>query len=111
MSTEPVETTRAYYRTIDSDEYEKLTTLLATEFVHERPDRTLAGRERFLEFMRDERPMTDTTHAVDAIYFDGDDDEVAVRGRLLRDADCLFGFVDVFEFEEGNVTRIRTYTQ
>lgn len=110
MATEHVETARAYYRAIDEYEYDELTTLLASDFVHNRPDQTLDGRERFIEFMRKERPMIDTKHAVDAIYSD-DSDEVAVRGRLLRDDECLFDFVDVFTFEDGDVIRLRTYTR
>ena len=109
MDAERAETARAYYRAIDGGAYDRLGALLAPAFVHERPDRTLEGRDRFVEFMRDERPMTDTTHAVDAVYRDGR--EVAVRGRLLRDDDPLFGFVDVFSFEDDAVARIRTYTR
>jgi hypothetical protein len=60
--------------------------------------------------MREERPMTDTTHAVDALYR-GDGVEVAVRGRLLRDGETLFGFVDVFGFDGAAIARLRTYTR
>jgi len=56
------EVARPYYTAIDEDRYDDLTDLLATEFVHERPDRTLDGRETFVAFMREERPRTDTTH-------------------------------------------------
>jgi hypothetical protein len=59
---------REYYRTLDEHDYERLRALLAPEFVQERPDATLEGRERFVRFMRDERPRTDTSHAVDAVY-------------------------------------------
>ena len=109
MGTERTESARAYYRAIDDGAYDRLATLLVPEFVHERPDRTLDGRERFVRFMREERPITDTEHAVDAVY--RDEGEVAVRGRLLRDGDALFGFVDVFSFEAGTVAEIRTYTR
>ena len=109
METERTETARAYYGAVDDGAYERLASLLAPEFVHERPDRTLDGRERFVRFMREDRPMTDTTHAVDAVYRDGE--EVAVRGRLRRDGDDLFGFVDVFSFDDGAIAEIRTYTR
>ena len=109
METERTESARAYYRAIDDGAYDRLASLLAPAFVHERPDRTLDGRERFVRFMRDERPTTDTEHAVDAVYSDGR--EVAVRGRLLRDGDALFGFVDVFSFEDDAVAGVRTYTR
>ena len=109
MGTERTESARAYYRAIDDGAYDRLASLLAPEFAHERPDRTLDGRERVVRFMREERPTTDTEHAVDAVYRDGR--EVAVRGRLLRDGDTLFEFVDVFSFAGGVVGLIRTYTR
>ena len=109
MDTERTEAARAYYRTVDDGAYEQLASLLTSEFVHERPDRTLDGRERFVRFMREERPVTDTTHVVDAVY--RDDPEVAVRGRLRRDGDDLFEFVDVFSFDGDAIAEIRTYTR
>jgi ketosteroid isomerase-like protein len=132
---ERAETARTYYRSIDDDEYDRLGEILAPGFVHDRPDRTLSGAEEFVRFMREERPMTDTTHVVDALYHGGDqgaatvgdgsattvgdDDsgegdtggEVAVRGRLLRGGEDLFGFVDVFAFEGTEISRLRTYTR
>ncbi|QLG28047.1 nuclear transport factor 2 family protein [Halorarum halophilum] len=119
------ETARRYYETIDGDDYESLAALLRPEFTHYRPDRTLAGRETFVRFMREERPRTDTIHAIDAVYRDVDDvesiagdnddeaesDEVAVRGRLrAEDGRELFGFVDVFVFEGDAVAELITYT-
>ncbi|MFC6989649.1 nuclear transport factor 2 family protein [Haloplanus sp. GCM10025708] len=99
-----------YYEALDSGAYDRLADLLAPDFVQHRPDRTLDGRERFVAFMRDDRPVTDTTHAVDAVY-EGNT-EVAVRGRL-RDADgeTLVSFVDVFGFEGGRVATLWTYTR
>jgi ketosteroid isomerase-like protein len=114
-------TARAYYRTIDAGEYDRLEGLLAPDFVHDRPDRTLSGADRFVRFMREERPMTDTIHAVDALYHEGagaestdadvGDGEIAARGRLLRGEESLFEFVDVFAFEGADVARLRTYTR
>jgi ketosteroid isomerase-like protein len=115
----PAAQARAYYRALDDGDYEGLADLLAPGFVQERPDVTLDGRERFVRFMREERPRTDTNHAVDAVYADeveadGDTDstEVAVRGRLLGDdGDRLFRFVDVFVVGEERFRRLDTYTQ
>jgi ketosteroid isomerase-like protein len=103
------ELAREYYRAIDEGDYDALTGLLAPEFVHERPDRTLEGRETFVRFMREERPETGTTHELDAIY--RDDGDRAVEGRLLRaDGDLWFRFVDVFTVRDDALVALRTYT-
>ncbi|MEF8827742.1 MAG: nuclear transport factor 2 family protein [Haloarcula sp.] len=116
---------RAYYDAIDGDDYDQLASLLAPSFVHDRPDRTIEGRDRFVRFMREERPQTDTTHPVDGLYrrqtdsavesTDGDDAataEVAARGRLLdADGERIVGFVDVFTFAGDDIERIETYTR
>ena len=129
---DPVAQARAYYRALDEGDYDLLAALLAPGFVHERPDMTLEGRERFVRFMREERPSTDTSHPVDGVYrrdggspgggSGGEDGgrpgsdgasgaEVAVRGRLLAaGGQELTGFVDVFTFEDGQMVRLRTYT-
>ena len=104
-------TAREYYRALDDHDYETLTDLLAPEFVHYRPDRTIEGRDRFVTFMRDERPMKSTSHPLDAVYT-GNETEVAVRGRLLDpDGDPIASFVDVFAFTDGAVETIHTYTR
>lgn len=106
-----VETARAYYRALDEDDYELLADLLTAEFVHERPDMTLEGRSRFVTFMRDERPLTDTSHPIDGIYEATDGTEVVVRGRLLDpDGERLTQFVDVFSFEGCDIAKIQTFT-
>jgi ketosteroid isomerase-like protein len=100
-----------YYRALDDGDYEALADLLTAEFVHDRPDRTIEGRETFVQFMREQRPMTDTTHPIDAIYEGVDAPEVAVRGRLLAaDSTEITGFLDVFAFESGKIGRLTTYT-
>ncbi|PSQ05710.1 ketosteroid isomerase [Halobacteriales archaeon QS_6_71_20] len=114
-------TVRAFYRAIDAGDDDALAALLAPTFVHDRPDRTIDGRTAFVRFMREERPRTDTEHAVDAVYVESDGadcaGEIAVRGRLLGDDGAeLFGFVDAFEFataSEGDddpIVRLTTYT-
>ncbi|SNR23621.1 Ketosteroid isomerase-related protein [Halorubrum ezzemoulense] len=107
-SADPAALARAYYDAIDAGEYERLASLLDPEFVQRRGDRTFEGRDRFVAFMRDGRPNTDTTHAVDRVYPSGPG--VAVRGRLRDvDGDVLFAFVDVFETEAGRLTSLETY--
>ncbi|WP_066417920.1 nuclear transport factor 2 family protein [Halorubrum aethiopicum] len=122
-STRAARLARSYYAAIDGGEYDRLGDLLDPAFVHDRPDRTLEGRDRFVAFMRDERPLTDTEHVVDATYErdpgGGDDGSapaestgVAVRGRLLdADGDELFAFVDVFDVADGRLTELRTYVR
>lgn len=123
----PVDRARAYYRALDEGDYDLLAALLAADFVHDRPDRSIEGRERFVRFMREERPQTDTTHPIDAVFEAdggepnearrassgrGPDGAVAVRGRLLdADGDPIVGFVDVFEFTAGRIARVETYTR
>ena len=103
---------RAYYRALDEDDYELLADLLAPGFRHVRPDTTIEGRDRFVRFMREERPVRDTSHAVDGVYRRADGGEVAVRGRLLApDGGRMARFVDVFSFEGGAIAEIRTYTR
>ncbi|WP_276260417.1 nuclear transport factor 2 family protein [Haloglomus litoreum] len=118
---------RDYYRTIDEGAYGELRDLLADAFVQRRPDRTLEGADRFVRFMREERPETDTTHVVERVYRadprdDGDgasgpigdvdaDRYVAVEGRLERaNGEQWFRFVDTFAVVDGRLATLRTYT-
>ncbi|ACV46878.1 MULTISPECIES: nuclear transport factor 2 family protein [Halomicrobium] len=104
-----VATARAYYRALDEHDYDLLSDVLAPDFVHDRPDRTIEGRERFVRFMREERPQTDTSHPIATIYTGAS--TVAVEGRLLNsDGAEITQFVDVFAFEDGVIGRIRTHT-
>jgi ketosteroid isomerase-like protein len=99
---------REYYRAIDEDDYEALESVLAPDFVQERGDMTLEGRERFVAFMRDERPDRTTEHVVETVY--SGPTGVAVRGRLLRASGAVwFEFVDVFDVED-RLARLVTYT-
>jgi ketosteroid isomerase-like protein len=99
---------QAYYDAIDDGDYDTLGDLLATEFEHVRPDRTLSGREAFVSFMRDDRPQTDTAHVLNAVY-EGRDG-VAARGRLLDADGEIFAFVDVFDLSNGAIQGLATYT-
>ena len=100
---------RAYYRHIDEGAYDELAGVLAEGFEHVRPDRTIDGSDEFVRFMRDGRPMTDTSHLVEALYVG--DGRVAVEGRLVRDdGGELFRFVDTFRIDDDRIAKIRTYT-
>ncbi|NHN46786.1 nuclear transport factor 2 family protein [Halostella sp. JP-L12] len=110
---DPEATVRAYYAALDEGAYDEFDELLVPEFVQRRPDRAFEGREAFVAFMRDDRPMTDTTHELDAVFVGDEREEVAVRGRLLdADGDMLFPFVDVHELTvDGRIERLETFTQ
>ncbi|WP_135824723.1 nuclear transport factor 2 family protein [Halorussus ruber] len=106
----------AYYDAIDAGDYDRFADLLAPDVVHERPDRTIEGRDTLVGFMRDDRPDKDTSHEVRSVF--GDSDGVAIEGRLRgADGNPMFEFVDVFDFEnsveggEAKIGRIRTYTR
>jgi ketosteroid isomerase-like protein len=107
-------TARAYYEALDGHDYEALADLLASGFVHDRPDQTIEGSDRFVRFMREERPNTETSHPVDAVYRTDDTarGDIAVRGRLLdAGGERIVSFVDVFSFTGDEVAAIRTYTR
>lgn len=105
---------RAYYAAIDDGDDNRLSDLLEPDFVHYRPDRTLDGRERFIEFMATERPRTDTEHDLSEVCVGSADETgtatVFARGRLhTLDGDDLFGFVDVHRVGE-RIESLTTYT-
>lgn len=101
---------RRYYEALDAHAYDELEALLAPSFVQRRPDRGFDGRDAFVRFMREERPMTDTTHElVDVV---GADDRVVTRGRLLDGGgEPIFDFADCFLVEDGRIVRLDTYTR
>ena len=100
---------RAYYQRLDDGDYAGLESLLHPEFTQRRPDRTFDDRTAFLEFMRSERPLTETTHKLTTVC--ASDGGRAASGRLLdADGNELFAFIDVFEFgPDGRLTRLTTY--
>jgi len=105
-----VATARAYYRALDKGDYDLLADLLTAAFVHERPDRTFEGRAQFVQFMREDRPQTDTTHPIDAVYTG--ETGVVVEGRLLdADGETITRFADRFSFSDAAISRIETYTR
>jgi len=98
-----------YYHTIDADEYEELRALLADDFVHDRGDMRLDGADAFVAFMRDDRPDTETSHELTAIY--ESDAGVAAEGTLRRaSGEPMFSFVDTFRFENEKLYALTTYT-
>ena len=91
---------RAYYEALDGHDYDRLAAILAPAFVHDRPDLTLEGRDRFVRFMREERPDANTTHEVEGVYRRADG--VAVTGWLYdSDGALMTAFLDVFAFTDG----------
>ena len=110
-------TVRRYYEAIDAGDYERFADLLAPAVVHDRPDRTIEGRETLVGFMRDDRPEKDTKHEVLVVCRGRVAEEnrgasrFVAEGRLLdADGDELFRFADAFALEDGKIAEIRTYT-
>lgn len=101
---------RAYYRALDDGDYDRLESLLAPGFVHDRPDQTIEGRDRFVTFMRSERPRTDTSHPIESVY-DGPDGVVATGRLETEDGDRIALFADRFSFDTDQIASIRTYTR
>lgn len=108
MAMDRIAAARSYYDALDDHDYDALAALLAPDFVHDRPDRTIEGRDAFVRFMRAERPNPDTTHDVVAVA-EGDG-EVVVRGRLFDGDTLLVRFCDAFAFADERVSRVTTYT-
>jgi ketosteroid isomerase-like protein len=106
-------TVRAFYAALDEGAYDDLESLLVPEFVQRRPDRTFDGRDAFVSFMRDDRPMTDTAHELDTVFVATEQREAAARGRLTdADGEELFAFVDVHELaDDDRIARLETFTR
>lgn len=101
---------RAYYDSLDTHDYDRLESLLAPEFRHDRPDMSLEGRTEFVTFMREKRPATRTSHPIETIYHAGEN-TVAVAGQLVNhDGESITGFVDRFTITSGAISEIKTYT-
>lgn len=101
---------RAYYAALDDHEYDRLASLLAPDFRQDRPDMTLDGRAEFVEFMREKRPQTSTSHPIEAVYRAAGR-SLAVKGRLVgQDGQEITGFVDVFTVVDGRIAAVETYT-
>lgn len=106
----PTALARSYYDALDEQEYDRLADLLAPAFVQHRPDTTLDGRDRFVQFMREERPDDETDHVIETVTTD-EEGTVAVEGQLYAaDGRQIVAFVDVFVIEDGRIRELRTYT-
>lgn len=104
------ELAREYYRAIDDHDYDALDDVLAPEFSHDRPDRTIDSRESFVRFMREERPETETSHEIADVF--QNEHGVAVRGTLTREnGEEWFEFVDVFTVENAMLVSLKTYSR
>ncbi len=103
-------TVRAFYAALDEHRYDDLADLLVPGFTHYRPDRTFEGRDAFVSFMREDRPMTDTTHEIERVFTNGNG--AAVQGQLLDShGESLFRFADIHTVTDGRIESVRTYTQ
>jgi ketosteroid isomerase-like protein len=101
----------SYYEALDTHAYDQLEAVLDPDFVHERPDRTLEGRETFVRFMRKERPESDTVHELDTKLTEGS--TVAIEGRVLNnDGGEIILFLDVHKIDKSGerIESLRTYT-
>lgn len=107
---DPLSAVREYYRCLDEHDYAGLEEVLSPDFVQYRPNRTFDSREAFVRFMREDRPVTDTEHAIDNYY--GGHRGIAASGDLIdADGDQLFSFVDVFVFDdEGRIAILETFS-
>lgn len=100
---------RSYYQAIDTDDYDALADVLGPDFTHDRPDRSIEGRETFVEFMREQRPETETTHTIETMF--RNEHGIAVQGILSHDSgEVWFEFVDVFSTDDNVLTALKTYT-
>ncbi|WP_138004659.1 nuclear transport factor 2 family protein [Halalkalirubrum salinum] len=99
-----------YYRCLDEGDYETLRSHLSDSFTQYRPDRTFESPVAFVAFMRDDRPMTDTTHQLADVL--ANDLGVAAHGTLIgADGTDVFAFIDVFRFDDaGAIDAIETYS-
>lgn len=108
-----LEAVHSYYDALDEGDYDALLVVLAPSFEQTRPDRSFTTRQSFIDFMQEDRPHEDTSHEIDVVYRDetGEHDELAVRGRVCTNGGAeLVGFLDVFQFEDGRISQVQTYT-
>ncbi|ELZ96540.1 hypothetical protein C440_05313 [Haloferax mucosum ATCC BAA-1512] len=103
---------RQYYTAIDHDGYDMLRNLLDPDFVQQREDMRLDGREEFVSFMRDDRPQKDTRHVIDRYIQSKSDDEIVVRGHLEdSNGGAIFVFLDRFRARDGKLAELKTFTR
>ncbi|GKZ13205.1 nuclear transport factor 2 family protein [Haladaptatus sp. T7] len=101
---------RAYYDSIDAHDYETFAGLFTPDVVHERPDRTIEGRDTLVSFMRDDRPNKETSHELSRV--EENEESTVAEGHLLdADGEEMFAFEDDFTVVDGRIARIRTRTR
>ena len=117
VPSDPAAAARAYYRSLDTKNYDLLAALLDPSFTQQRPDRSFDSPEAFVEFMRNDRPNTETCHDIDRLLTEQSsvpaDAHVAVEGTLRdSDGEAIFSFVDVMAFgPDVRLHEVRTYTR
>ena len=104
---------RDYYEHIDANDLESVFALFAEDIIYHRPGQSaLDGMAEFKRFYREDRPLSDGSHAVKSLVAGGD--TVVVRGRYEGRKDgeqVAFGFADHHRFDaDGLVTERWTYT-
>jgi ketosteroid isomerase-like protein len=104
---------RSYYERVDDGAYEALLDLFAGDVTYDRPGQDpIRGIEDLETFYREERPLSNGSHVVEALVVDGD--RVAVQGRFEGEQGgetVDFGFADFHTFDEdGDIVHRHTYT-
>jgi steroid Delta-isomerase len=107
-----VDQVRRYYELVDAGDLEEMYTLFADGIVYRRPGYDpLRGMEAFRAFYEGERVIERGEHTVRTLLSEGD--LVAVEGEfdgVLRDGRVVsLRFADIFEFDDGLITRRDTY--
>lgn len=104
---------RAYYDAVDDDRIDDLLALFADDVVYDRPgQQPIEGKGELEAFYREDRPLSDGSHAVNDVLLDGD--RAAVRGTFAgvqAGERVELGFADVHVFDDdGLIAERYTYT-
>lgn len=106
------ERVRRYYDLVDARDYDGLLALFADDVVYDRPGQgAIEGIDALERFYREERPLSEGDHALDAVVVDGD--TAAVRGTFSGrqgETTVSFGFADFHTFDDGLIARRVTFT-
>jgi ketosteroid isomerase-like protein len=97
---------------IDRQAWDGLASLLAADVAYERPGyEPFLGRQRVLEFYREERIICSGAHELQSIVVDGDTAACSGRFRgLLKDGRAAdVRFADLYEFEQGVIKKRTSY--
>lgn len=107
------EAVRSYYDRVDAGDYEGLLALFADDVTYDRPGQhTIEGIDALERFYRQERPLSDGDHDLQAVVVEGD--TAAVRGRFTGQQAgdrVAFGFADFHTVDDAGLIAHRvTYT-